>query len=53
MLKARIVEFALVILAGFALGILLSLAVGRYASNTFVIGMTTAFGLWYGLRLLR
>ncbi len=53
MIKARIVEFALVVLAGFALGVLLSLAVGRYAGNNFLIGMFASMGLWYGLRLLR
>ncbi len=53
MLRARIVEFALVVIAGFTLGVLLSLAVGRYAGNNFLIGMVAAMGLWYGLRLLR
>lgn len=53
MLKTRIVEFSLVILAGFALGVLLSLVVGRYAGNNFLIGVAAAMGLWYGVKLLR
>jgi hypothetical protein len=53
MIKNRIVEFALVVLVGLGLGVLLSLVVGRYAGTNFLIGMAAAMGLWYGLRLLR
>ncbi len=53
MIKARIVEFSLVVLAGFGLGVLLSLVVGRYAGSNFLISMFASLGLWYGLRLLR
>ncbi|MHA1536030.1 MAG: hypothetical protein ACTSUD_00605 [Alphaproteobacteria bacterium] len=53
MLRRRIVEAAFVVLAGFGLGVLLSLVVGRYGGSNFLIGLSTALGLWYGLKLLR
>ena len=52
-MRGRIVEIAVVVLAGFGLGVLLSLVVGRYAGTNFLIGVVTAFALWYGLKLLR